>query len=111
MKRDPVVLNRAGPLPIDMREARYIGRGSPWGNPFVIGKDGTRDEVCNKFEALALFNYKLLARARKELRGRDLICFCKPLRCHGDFWLKVANGCDCGFEDGGHEPDCYEVIK
>ena len=28
--------------------AVYIGRGSFWGNPFVIGKDGTRDEVCEK---------------------------------------------------------------
>ena len=24
--------------------AIYIGRGSKWGNPFVIGKDGSRDE-------------------------------------------------------------------
>ena len=28
----------------------YIGRGSKWGNPFVIGKDGTREEVINKYE-------------------------------------------------------------
>ena len=30
--------------------AIYIGRGSPWGNPFVIGEHGTRDEVCDKFK-------------------------------------------------------------
>lgn len=27
----------------------YIGRGSPWGNPFVIGKDGDRKECIDKY--------------------------------------------------------------
>ncbi len=26
----------------------YIGRGSKWGNPFHIGKDGNRKEVIDK---------------------------------------------------------------
>jgi hypothetical protein len=30
--------------------AIYIGRGSPWGNRFVIGEHGDRDQVCNQFE-------------------------------------------------------------
>lgn len=30
----------------------YIGRGSVYGNPFVIGKDGDRDQVCDKFEEM-----------------------------------------------------------
>ena len=28
----------------------YIGRGSKWGNPFIIGQDGNREEVINKYE-------------------------------------------------------------
>jgi hypothetical protein len=28
----------------------YCGRGSPYGNPFKIGIDGDRDDVCDKFE-------------------------------------------------------------
>ena len=28
----------------------YIGRGSKWGNPFVIGRDGDRDLVIKKFK-------------------------------------------------------------
>lgn len=28
----------------------YVGRGNPLGNPFVIGKDGTRDEVIEKYQ-------------------------------------------------------------
>ena len=27
----------------------YIGRPGPWGNPFEIGKAGTRKEVINKY--------------------------------------------------------------
>ena len=27
----------------------YIGRGSPWGNPYVIGKDGNRTEVIARY--------------------------------------------------------------
>jgi len=29
----------------------YVGRPSPWGNPFVIGRDGTREEVIAKYAA------------------------------------------------------------
>lgn len=59
--------------------AVYIGRGSPWGNPFVIGKDGDRDQVCDRFEREILPTLDL-----EPLRGRDLVCYCKPQRCHGD---------------------------
>ena len=27
----------------------YIGRPSKWGNPFIIGRDGTRKEVIDKY--------------------------------------------------------------
>jgi len=71
--------------------AVYIGRGSPYGNPFVIGKDGTRDEVCDKYEFYIYRDKELLLQIREELRGKDLVCFCKPKRCHGDFLLNLAN--------------------
>src|SRR5690554_1725270 len=60
-------------------DAVYIGRGSPWGNPFVIGRDGTRDEVCDRFERDVLPMLDLAP-----LAGKDLVCFCAPKRCHGD---------------------------
>lgn len=28
----------------------YIGRPSKWGNPFIVGADGTRDEVIQKYK-------------------------------------------------------------
>ena len=27
----------------------------------------------------------------EELKGKDLVCYCKPARCHGDYLLKIAN--------------------
>lgn len=72
-------------------DAIYVGRGSPYGNPFVIGKHGDRDEVCDKYESMLLTNPQLLARVKNELKGKDLVCFCAPKRCHGDTLLRIAN--------------------
>jgi hypothetical protein len=60
-------------------DAVYIGRGSPYGNPFILGKDGDRDTVCDLFEQHVLPFLDL-----SPLIGKDLVCFCKPKRCHGD---------------------------
>lgn len=69
----------------------YIGRGSQWGNPFRIGPDGNRDQVCDKFANYIKARPELTQRARNWLQGRNLICFCAPLRCHGDLLLRIAN--------------------
>ena len=69
----------------------YIGRPSPWGNPFAIGPDGDRNQVCDKFEALHRGDEAFKRRVREQLRGRRLGCFCKPLRCHGDCLARVAD--------------------
>lgn len=66
-------------------DAVYIGRGSPWGNPFVIGVDGDRDEVCDRFERETLPNLDLTP-----LIGKDLVCYCASKRCHGDALLRAA---------------------
>ena len=67
-----------------------IMRGHKYGNPFIIGKDGDRDEVCDKYEKYA--NEKFTDEEVKlDLRGKDLVCCCKPLRCHGDYLLRRAN--------------------
>jgi hypothetical protein len=70
-------------------EGVYIGRGSKWGNPFKIGQHGTRDEVIEKY--IDLFMKSELKDQVYELEGHNLICWCAPLRCHGDFLLKMAN--------------------
>lgn len=72
--------------------AIYIGRGSPWGNPFVIGKDGDRATVIEKFRQYALANPELVRRMKAELAGKDLVCFCAPLACHGHIIEAIIRG-------------------
>ena len=75
--------------------AVFIGRPSRYGNPFKIGRDGTRAEVIEKYRQ---YIHKWLSASddfpiqlRRELRGKDLACFCTPLPCHGDILLAIAN--------------------
>lgn len=86
----PVLNKYKDVLPPD---AIYIGRGSRWGNPFVIGKHGTRDEVCDAYEQM-LWAEMESGRTQLEqvaaLHGKSLVCFCKPQRCHGDTLVKAA---------------------
>lgn len=70
--------------------AIYIGRPSIWGNPFKIGRDGTREEVIEKYRRWIANQPALLARLH-ELKGHDLICYCAPLPCHGEVLLALAN--------------------
>ncbi len=66
---------------------RYIGRGSIFGNPFVIGDDGTREEVIEKyrFYFYERLGYDSHFKERVEsLCGCVIGCFCKPAACHGD---------------------------
>ena len=91
MSRMPEVLNRYKASPL-MADAVYIGRGSPYGNPFVIGKDGDREEVIRKYAEWVRKQPELMEMIKIELAGRDLKCFCAPNACHGDILLKIANG-------------------
>ncbi len=64
-----------------------IDRSSKYGNPYRIGSDGNRDEVCDKYMVYLLGRVDLL-RSLEELRGLRLGCWCKPLRCHGDILVR-----------------------
>lgn len=72
------------------RRGVYVGRPTPWGNPFIIGRDGTRQEVIAKYERWLRSQPDLMARL-PELKGRDLRCWCAPKACHADVLLKLAN--------------------
>ena len=69
----------------------YVGRPTQWGNPFSIGEDGTREEVIAKYKTWLLSQPILVAKAKRILRGKDLVCWCAPLACHADILLKIAN--------------------
>lgn len=73
------------------KDAVYVGRPSKWGNPFKIGRDGTREEVCMLYDGWV--NGKITAGflSLEELRCKDLVCWCSPLPCHADILLELAN--------------------
>jgi hypothetical protein len=65
------------------------------GNPFVIGRDGTREEVIEKFREY--FRMSMLTRfkfveAVENLRGKKIGCCCSPAACHGDVYAEFLNG-------------------
>ena len=68
----------------------YIGRPGIWGNPYVIGRDGTREEVIKKYEDQLLRNStEHLVEFLVPLVGKRLGCFCKPLACHEDVLVEL----------------------
>lgn len=82
----PRVWNKRDPnVPGD---AVYVGRPTKWGNPFVIGKDGSREVVIAKYATYIVGRY---THKLHELRGKDLVCWCHPLPCHADVLLDLAN--------------------
>ncbi len=105
----PRVLNkRTDEIPSD---AVYVGRPSKWGNPFKINdpllpyglsKEAKRDMVIQEYRKLILcecapvfgFTAPTLEEIQKELKGKDLVCWCSPLPCHADILLELANRCD-----------------
>lgn len=72
----------------------YIGRPSPLGNPFEIGRDGTRAEVIQKYrewiEKAAVENprirreLEILTGLYREHGSLTLYCWCAPADCHGN---------------------------
>lgn len=69
----------------------YIGRPSRFGNPFRIGRDGSRGEVVAKYEEWLTSQPELMA-ALPELAGKTLGCWCSPKPCHGDVLARLADG-------------------
>lgn len=68
----------------------YIGRPSIWGNPFVIGPDGSRGQVIDKYREWIKTQPDLLAQI-ESLRGKVLGCWCAPLACHGHVLLELLD--------------------
>ena len=118
----------AGPTPVRLRLSRakgfdlqalsratnglravVVARPTPWGNPFVVGKDG-KAEDCVRLYRMMLAGYLCLTctpeidaqraavthvrrRARRDLRGKNLACWCRDGQpCHADVLLEIANG-------------------
>ena len=65
-----------------------IARPSKWGNPFQVGRNGSRERVIQMYEVHIRRRPDLLA-ALPELAGKRLGCYCKPEACHGDVLVKL----------------------
>jgi hypothetical protein len=111
----------SAPLDSQGRKPVYVGRGSRWGNPFAIVRqaDGlygipaavgsgpwptfstveeARGEAVRLFDlhvgVMGMHEYDadVLASLRRELAGRDLMCWCPESGpCHADVLLALAN--------------------
>jgi hypothetical protein len=71
----------------------YIGRGSKWGNPYVINRDGTREEVIERYKQYlwdSLLKGDITIEDLLNLEGKVLGCFCKPKACHGDIIVSAV---------------------
>ena len=74
-------------------QAVRIDRGTRYGNPFVLGEDGDRDEVSDAYEQHYIPYKPSITRKidTGELSGKVLVCHCYPERCHGDFLCNEIN--------------------
>lgn len=54
---------------INKKDVVYIGRPSYFGNPFVIGPDGNREEVYNKYLEYAIEKMETDPMFRERVRG------------------------------------------
>ncbi|MEY3870073.1 MAG: hypothetical protein RLZZ338_3964 [Cyanobacteriota bacterium] len=96
------------------KDKLYIGRAngsylaeSPLANPFIIGRDGDRALVIQKYRQWLWHNLKpwkdsgtvnevvqelLMIRDRvKEGKHTFLVCWCSPQPCHGDIIIKAVH--------------------
>jgi len=82
---DHVYIGRAA------RRGGHLLRASPWRNPFRIGADGDRDAVVARYETyLTNVAWRQLQRVG-DLRGKVLVCWCWPERCHGHVLARLAD--------------------
>lgn len=74
----------------DNNKYARVDRFTDWGNPFELGKDGNRDEVCDAYANHYFPFKKSLHGQLHSLSGRVLGCHCHPQRCHGHFLAEQA---------------------
>ena len=78
----------------------YVGRPSKWGNPFVVGVDGSSREIVIQKYHQWLMGHRRAPDGRRppsiraiqlQLQGKTLGCWCAPLPCHGDVLAEIAD--------------------
>ena len=90
--KNNLYIGRAGIVFID--KERFPKKSSPFCNIFKIGRDGTREEVTQKYQQYITEKIKNEPELKNELismKGKNLGCWCKPEPCHGDYLLQLIN--------------------
>jgi Domain of unknown function (DUF4326) len=101
----PTVVNMRGRRGVVPQGAVYVGRStpaartrgsalpqSPFANPFSAKRLGSHDAAVEAYAAYLDERPELIGRAKRELRGKDLACWCAPEPCHADLLVRIANG-------------------
>lgn len=86
----------------DMPKAGLVGAG--WGNPYTLKKDTEENRVVAVmlYREYAIRNTEIRKQVAT-LRGKTLVCWCAPERCHGDALAELADLCT---HHGGLCPHC-----
>lgn len=74
----------------------YIGRAnatynlpqSPWANPYKMKSESDRQRVIEQYREWV--NHRSGYGGLEALRGKTLVCWCKPKHCHGDVLLELV---------------------
>ena len=97
---------QAASLALNGLPAVNVARPSRWGNPWKVakrlpamlgmGEVEDRDEAVRRYsanlEGWTLHGMTFIEAVRRELRGKNLACFCPPDQpCHADVLLRIAN--------------------
>lgn len=93
-------------LPEDCKDVIYVGRprakpvqgiittSDDWGNPFQMQDQNDmkeRKRVIDCYKSFLLSRPDLITKARIQLKGKRLACWCSPLSCHADILCAFAN--------------------
>ncbi len=87
-----VYIGRGGVVFIDGK--RFPSTNSQYANPFKIDKDGTREEVIEKYKLMIeekISSDNKFKSEIKKLKGKNLGCWCKPEACLGDVLFQIVN--------------------
>ena len=83
------------PRPPDGEPWVYVGRPSPFGNPYPLSMQSRHESnPIEDFREYLRRSPRLVERVRAELAGKHLVCWCAPKPCHADVLLRVAAGGD-----------------
>ena len=76
--------------PKTVTQATHVLSSKKWSNPFEQSAY-SRPQAVEKYKNHLLGQPELMNSLSEELRGKNLVCHCAPLRCHGEMLLDMAN--------------------